>query len=157
MTKGSSVATLPRDLEFFISEHEGMDDYNGIIASLPHMPDCPHALMSNLDFTDGSDYDPRVIPPGLTAQQVEDWRETRRRARARVLIDNGFDIIAECYLGDNPRAIPDNLRFRASQLGWNHSEVQMGYGCWNKPRDEYLAAYPNEIGHWSYVAENFLR
>lgn len=73
--------------------------------------------------------------------------------RAAPLIAHGFHCLTEAYLGDNPNATPENLDFRAKQLGWTRSAP--AFGVYNKPVAEY-DAWKNWPGCSDYLAEYVL-
>lgn len=139
-TKGENVRDTPAKADFVIVELETEDDYEGIVnGPIPH---CPHAILTNF-----GPIDPGVL--GLKTAQ----------AKAVALITRGYCCLTEAYLGDNEQATPENLDFRAAQLGWPADEAglhsQPVFGVYNAPvsRFEKWRTWP---GHGFYLGENFL-
>ena len=118
-TEGGNITRTPVDAHFSIAEVEGPGDYNGVVAAIDAgtLPDCPLAVVTNFNV-------PLTTPAGAPAP-----------AAARPLIDAGFFCLTEAYLGDNPNATPDELDFKAKQLGWATS--QPVFGVWNAPPSAY--------------------
>lgn len=127
-TNGGNIASSPSDAAFAISELEGPGDYLGIMNALGSLPDCPRAVITNFNA-------PLVDANGIPQPEA-----------ARPLIDADFWCLTEAYMGDNPNATPDNLAFRASQLGWK--TAQPVYGVYNAPLPANAAG-----GYGVYLAE----
>lgn len=110
-----------------------MRDRESLVAALDHLPGCPLAIITNLDFTDTQGVD----QPELAAP----------------IIEAGFACITECYLGDNPQATPENMDFRARGLGWERT--QPAFGLYNAPAETYLP-WIDWPGSCDYLAEHVL-
>lgn len=112
---------------------EGPGDYDGIIASIPSLPNIPRAIVTNF------------------GSPLSDSTGAYHPEAAKPLINAGFTCLTESYIGDNPNATPDRQKFTAQQLGWLTSQPVFGvYG------NETIADYKQWFGWpgWSvYLAE----
>jgi hypothetical protein len=95
---------------------------------------------------------PRAVITNF-ANYVQNGKDDKELAKP--IIDAKFACITECYLGDNPAAIPENMNGRAFNLGWAHS--QPAFGVWNYSIDGYLPWKDWMPGQWYYVGENFIQ
>lgn len=134
-TEGGNVSLTPVNADFTIAEMEGPGDYDGIIASIPSLPNIPRAIVTNFG-TPLSDAQGKYHPE-----------------KAKPLIDAGFRCLTEAYMADNPQATPDRLDFTAKQLGWPSSQPVFGvYG------EKKLSAYSEwfDWSGWSVYLSEYL-
>lgn len=136
-THGGNIDYTPADAAFAIAEHEGYSDHDGLMLAIraEAIPNCPRAIVTNFAG---------LVDP---ASGMDD------PARAKPIIDAGFECLTEAYLGDNPNATPDRLDYRAARLGWRRSAPV--FGVWNAPMRSYERWL--EWPGWSvYLAEHVL-
>lgn len=139
VTEGLNLHGTPEDAHFMIAELESESDYRGIMECLSMgeiLPPIPRAVITHFG----------PIDPGNIGLD-------KAREKVAPLIEAGFHCLTEAYLGDNPNATPDNLDFRARQLGWPRSSPV--FGVYNKPASAYENWFWWE-GSSDYLAENLL-
>lgn len=145
VTHGGNIVHTPFDAAFAIAEVEGDGDYHSLMLAVENgaLPDCPLAIITNFG--------------GLLIKDAGGVTDiTASLARAKPLVDAGFDCLTECYLrtddGRPTGLTPAKLDFIATQhLGF--PRTQPVFGTFGGTRLEEYEQWVDWPGWSVYLAE----
>jgi hypothetical protein len=143
VTDGSNLRHTPANQDFVIAEIEGPGDYHGVYTTIIEnaVPKCPRAIISNFW--------------GIIVKREDGTTHIQASAaKAKPLIDAGFYLHTEAYIGESPTLTPENLEFIAvSQLGWDRNKVHPCFGVYGNVTLADYQAWTDMPGWSIYLAE----
>lgn len=140
-TEGGNIGRTPDDASFVLPEVESPNDYYGLLDAIDanEVPDIERLVVTNFGGIIVKDYN------GVTNIPAS-------KARAKVLIDAGFGLMTECYIGDDPNMTPPAQEFiGVSQLGW--SKAYPCFGVYGAASWDTYQPWHNVPGRSVYLAE----
>jgi len=134
-TESHLLALCPPSAAFVIGEVEGSDDYDGVVANIPHLdPDMPKAVITTFD--------------GLIVKKSDGTTDKEATAeRCAPIVNAGFHCQYEAYFMNQP----DNTD--AGYCGWTGSQIApvLGVGFNGKSLEQQTSLQVDGFG--IYLAE----